>query len=147
MGYVKMSVEQWALVVSVIAFVASIGVPIWQWRATNAQANASKRTLLLQRILSAKSVTYVSLHELISLLNRYGNQMEPEQRNDLANMVPRMRQHHDDFEELHQEWSNYGDGKSLKEIEQTLADVDVAASEAEDTAKLIENGRRSYENT
>jgi len=142
-----MSTEYWALFVSVIAMIASIGIPIWQWRATNTQTIASKRTLLLQRILSTKSVTYVSMHELIWLLNRYSDKMEPEQRANLANIVPRMRQHHDELEALHREWSNYNDGKRLSELEQTLSDVDVASSEVEATAKLIENGRRSYEDT
>ena len=69
-----MSTEYWALLVSIIALIASIGIPIWQWRATNAQTIASKRTLLLQRILSVKSVTYTSMWELMVLLN--GGRME-----------------------------------------------------------------------
>jgi hypothetical protein len=140
-----MNTEHWALVVSAIALLVAIGIPVWQWRATNAQTIASKRTLLLQRILSTRSANYVAMHELLWMLNRYGNQMESDQRVNLQNMVPRMRQHHDDLEKLHTEWSNYNDGKSLNDLEQTLADVDMASAEAEDNAKLIENGRRSYE--
>lgn len=142
-----MSTEYWALAVSIIALIASIGIPIWQWRVTNAQTIASKRTLLLQRILSTKSVNYISMYELIRLLNRYGDKMEPGQRANFKSMVPRMRQHHDELEALHRECSNYSDGKRLSELEQVLSDVDVASSEAEDIAKLIEIGRKLYEDT
>lgn len=140
-----MSTEEWALIVAVIAIIVSIGVPIFQSKGNTKRIKATTRTLLLQKILAAKSVTFVSMHELINLLNKYSDQMEPEQRNDLKRMLPRMRKHHDELEKLHDEWSNFDDKKSLSDIEKQLVEVDVANSEAEDTAKLIENGRKSYE--
>lgn len=140
-----MSTEEWALVAAIIALLVSIGVPLFQWRGNTSRTKATTRTLLLQSILSAKSVTFVSMHELIHLLNKYGERMEPDQRNNLEAMVPRMRTHHDELEKLHDEWSNFDDDKSLSDIERQLIEVNMATSEAEDTAKLIENGRRSYE--
>jgi hypothetical protein len=56
-----------------------------------------------------------------------------------------MRTHHDDLERLHSEWLKYEDGKSTKEIYAKLVEINSACSNAEDTAKLIENGGRSYE--
>jgi hypothetical protein len=38
-----------------------------------------------------------------------------------------------------------GNVPSKKALEQTFADVEVTYSEVEDTAKLIEHGRKSYE--
>lgn len=142
-----MSTEQWALVVAVIALLVSIAVPLWQSRASTAQTIASRRNLLLQKILAAKSVTYVSMHELIQLLKQHGGRMDLGQRESLARLVPRMKQHHDEFHQLHELWANFDDGESLKALERALADVEVAYSEAEDTAKLIERGRGSYEDT
>lgn len=142
-----MQTEHWSLLISGIALAVSIGIPIWQYRRSTARLIASKRTLLLQRILSAKSVTFVSMHELIWLLKRHGGQMDEEQRGKLQAMVPRMREHHDGLEQLHAEWSDYNDGASIADIERELSHVDQAYSEAEDTAKLIENGRQSYEDT
>lgn len=85
------------------------------------------------------------MHELIWLLQKHGDKMEDQQRENLMNMIPRMRTHHDELEKLHEEWSNFDDGKNIKEIEEELIEIDAAHSEAEDTAKLIENGRRTYE--
>ena len=140
-----MSTEQWALLLSSIALLVSIGIPLFHWRSNKKRTEATARTLLLQRILTAKSVTFVSMHELIWLLQKHGTQMEDKQRNNLENMVPRMRTHHDELEKLHEEWSDFDDGKGVKDIELELVDIDTACSDAEDTAKLIENGRRSYE--
>ncbi len=142
-----MKAEEWALVVSVIALVASIGIPVWQWLSGNAQQARSKRTLLLQRILDAKSTTFLAMHELIYLLQKHGAKMVSSQRKNLEALLPRMRKEHEEMETLHREWSNYDDGESLQRIEEELATINVIASEATDTAKLIENGRRSYENT
>lgn len=142
-----MKTEYWALIVSIVALFASIGIPLWQWRESTARAIASKRTLLLQTILSTRSVNYVSMHELIWLLNKYEQQMEDEQRENLRALVPRMREHHDELEALHAEYSNYGDGATLSDIEITQAHADLAYTETQDTARLIENGRRSYEGT
>ena len=143
----RVTTEQWALVVAVIALVVSVAVPVLQSRSTTAQAVASRRSLLLQKILAAKSITYVSMHDLIELLNHHGEKMDEEQRQNLAQMVPRMRTYHDDFHKLHEMWANFDDGESLKAVETALADVEVAFSEAEDTARLIERGRASYEDT
>lgn len=130
-----------------IALLVSVAVPVWQSRSTTAQAIASRRSLLLQKILAAKSVTYVSMHDLIQLLNQYGAKMDAEQRENLAQLVPRMRKYHDEFLKLHEVWANFDDGEPMRAIETALADVDVAFSEAEDTAQLIERGRVSYEAT
>lgn len=71
--------------------------------------------------------------------------MDAEQRRNLVQLVPRMRSYHDEFLALHEAWANFDDGESLKAIETALADVEVAFSEADDTARLIERGRASYE--
>jgi len=71
--------------------------------------------------------------------------MDAEQRTNLESMVPRMRRHHAELEQPHDEWSNFNDGKNLADIEKELVNVNIAYSEAEDTERLIENGRRSYE--
>lgn len=71
--------------------------------------------------------------------------MEDQQRENLQRMIPRMRTYHYKIEKLHQDWSNFGDGRNIKEIEEGLMEIDAIHSEADDTAKLIENGRKSYE--
>jgi len=142
-----MSVSQLALAISAAALAVSICVPIVQWRIAAKRTIASQRTLLLQRILDAKSVTFISMHELIELLRRHREQMDPEQLTNLEEMVPRMRLHHDVLEKLHDDWSDFDDGASLAEIEKSISSMHTATSEARDTAKLIENGRKSYEDT
>ena len=133
-----MGTEHWALLVSVIALIVSIGIPIWQWRSTSAQTIASKRTLLLQTILSTKSVTHVSMWELIGLLNRHGHEMRPKIRADAANMLQALQEHHDALETLHRKWSDYSGVETLSRIEQALSDVDVTSSDAKDTSRLVE---------
>ena len=140
-----MTTEKTALLVAVLALIVSIGVPILQSKSNTKRMIATKRTFLLQRILAAKSVTFVSMHELIFLLKKHGDAMEPEQKAGLEAMVPRMRVHHDELEKMHLAWSDFDDGKSLRDIEAELIEIDSACSEAEGTAMLIENGRRSYE--
>ena len=71
--------------------------------------------------------------------------MEPGQRANLEAMLPRLREHNEGLEELHSQCSDYRDGSNLDNLEQTQADVDAVYAETEDTARLIENGRRSFE--
>ena len=145
MQTVDMKIEHWAFVVSMLALLASIGIPIVQWKVTKKHTANASRTLLLQKILGVKSQTYIAMHELIWLLSKHGPKMENAQRSNLQPMVPRIRQQHNDLENLHEQWRNYQDGEPLEEIEKMHSIVDTMASEASDTAKLIENGKRSYE--
>jgi len=101
--------------------------------------------LLLQQILAAKSVAFVSMHELNELFRRHSDRKDSKQRANPGAMVPGLRQHHDELEKLHDDWTDFDDGESLAAVEKSLAYVHVAASEASDTAKLIENGRKSYD--
>ena len=140
-----MKTEQWALLVSFLALVAAIWLPIWQARVSSSQVRAARCSLLLQTVLTAKSTTFVALHELLHLLRTHGNQMKQLQRETLQAMVPRMREHHDGFEQLHDAWADFSDNASLQDIEAALASASVAASDAADTSQLIENERRSYE--
>ena len=140
-----MKIEHWAFVISVLALVASIGIPIVQWRVSKKHRANAARTLLLQKILGVKSQTYIAMHELIWLLNRHGQKMENAQRSNLQSMIPRMRQHYSELEVLHEQWRNYQDGGPLEDIEKMYPVVDTMASDASDTGKLIENGKRSYE--
>lgn len=140
-----MKIEHWAFVISALALLASIGIPIVQWHVSKKQwANAS-RTLLLQKILGAKSQTYIAMHELIWLLNKHGPKMKNIQKANLQAMVPRVHQHYNELEQLHEQWRNYQDGEPLEEIEKMHSVVDAMASDASDIGKLIENGKRSYE--
>jgi hypothetical protein len=140
-----MTTEQWALVISALALAVSIGVPIWQCRATDAQTRATRRALLLQTILDTKTTTYVTAQELRYLLERYGERMSAAQREQLSAMYPRLRKHCTDLEQLHEQWCNFSDGASFNEIEEELVQVNIAAAEARETAQLVENGRRSHE--
>lgn len=111
---------------------------IWQWRSNNSQQANSKRTLLLQSILDAKSTNYINFHELLVYLRKHENQMDDNLKKNIEDLLPRMRHDHNNLEKLHDYWSNYADGKSLSEIEQELSIVNVIASEASDTSKIIE---------
>ena len=142
-----MGTEHWALIVSIVVLCTSIGIPLWQWRESTARTTANKRTLLLQTILSTKSVNYISMHELVQLLKKFEAQMEENQRKDLKALVAQLKEHHEELEKLHAKYSNYSDRATVKDIEMTQAAADFAYSEAENTAKLIEKGRISYENT
>jgi len=134
-----------ALAISAIALFISIVVPLIQWRISLKRTITNKRTLLLQQILTAKSVTFISMYELIDLLRRHKGQMDPEQLTTLEALVPRMRLDHDGLEKLHDDWSDFDGGESIAEVEKSIAYMDAAGSDALDTAKLIENGRKSYE--
>lgn len=142
-----MTTEQWALLVAVVALLFSIGIPVWQWLSGNAQKTDSKRTLLLQRIYSAKSTTFISMHELSYFLQKHKSKMEAEQLENLEAMLPRLRKEHDELSLLHEEWSDYKDGRKLNEIEKELSTVNIIETESNDLIKLIENGHRSYETT
>jgi len=140
-----METEQCALLVSIIALIASIGIPLYQWKYTQKVQRDSRRTLLLQRILETKSIVFTSTHELISHINQNGHRMDQDQKRSLEETVPRMRSHYDELEELHNVWSDYSGDETLADFENVQAQVDVAHSEAVDTAKLIENGKKSFE--
>jgi hypothetical protein len=53
--------------------------------------------------------------------------MDTKQRANLGAMLPRMRQHHNELEKLHDDWSDFDDGESLARIEKSLAYVNAAA--------------------
>ena len=103
----ELTTEQWALLISAFALLVSIGVPLIQWHSNKSRTEATARTLLLQRILSAKSIVFVSMHELIWLLQKHGDKMAEQQRENLKSLIPRMRTHHDELEKLHEKWSNF----------------------------------------
>ena len=142
-----MTIAEWALLISGLAFLASIGIPIVQWNLSNAKSADSKRTLLLQRILETKSATFLNLYELQHLLNKHGNNMHNLQRNNLEALIPRMRVEHEELERYHAQWSNYKDGKKLKDIEKEISKVNAMSADTSTTTKTIENGFKSYKNT
>lgn len=49
-----------------------------------------------------------------------------------------MQKLHDHLEAFHRKWSDYNDGKGLRELEQALSFADVMASEGKDAAKVAE---------
>jgi hypothetical protein len=135
----RMNIDYWAhWVVSVVALVAAIGIPIWQRRVTNADTIAGKRTLLLQSIMSAKSTIYVSKLGYSRLLTLGGEIIKPEQQAAITNSMIEMQKLHDRFETLHRTWSDYNDGKGLRELEQMLSWVDAMSADANDMAKASE---------
>ena len=140
-----MKTEHWALVVSVLALLVSVGAPVYQAKTAAAHVLAARRSLLLQTYLSAKSTTFIALHELIYLLGKHGDKMDADQRVTLEATVPQMQTQYAELGQLHHAWSNFDDGTSLKRIEVVLAEANVMASDAADSAKLVENGRKSYE--
>ena len=142
-----MKTEHWALVVSVLALIAAIGIPVWQSVSAGVQARATRRSVLLQSILNAKTTTIVTSHDLLYLLQRHGSKMAEQQRATLAAMHTRMRQHFGELEQLHDAWADFKDGESLSALEVALAQVNVIMAEAMETSKLIDNGRKSYEDT
>jgi len=142
-----MSIEYWALGISGLALAVSIGIPIWQHKARRKEGASTKRTFLLQRILAARSINYISSHELQALLDNFGSKMEPEQRSNLQAMLPRMQQNHEGIEALHSEWSDYEDGATLSQLEKAFREIDVIYAEANDTEELIRTGRKSFDDT
>ena len=130
------ALDYWAhWIVSVVALVASIGIPIWQRRVANAEAIASKRTLLLQSIMSAKSSIYASRLEYARILDLLSEIMGPEQRTKITNSKMEMQKLHDRLEALHKTWSDYNDGKGLRELEEMLSSVNAMSADANDIAK------------
>lgn len=135
-----MNIDYWAhWVVSVVALLAAIGIPIWQRRMTNADMIVSKRTLLLQSILSARSATYLSMWELRRFLAKVGDKIKPEQRTTITDMVAKLQGLHDRLESIHDRWLKYSSGKGLRDIEQALLHVDALSSDVKDVAKMSES--------
>ncbi len=64
-----METAHWALLVAVIAITISVGVPIWQHFVRKTESTDAKRTLLIQRILEARSIVFVSMNDLKDLIS------------------------------------------------------------------------------
>jgi hypothetical protein len=68
--------------------------------------------LLLQQILAAKSLAFVSMHELNEFFRRHSDRKDSKQRANPGAMVgPGLRQHHDELEKLHDDWTDFDDGE------------------------------------
>jgi len=65
-------------------------------------------------------------------------------KEDLEAQIPRLQKHAEDLNSMHLRWSNDEDGARVKDMVKQMALVDIIATDVEDMAKLIENGRRSY---
>jgi hypothetical protein len=134
-----MNIDYWAhWVVSIIALIASIGIPIWQWRTTNAQTILNKRTLLLQGIVSAKSATYWTIHKMhLWILTLSKDKLRLEDQTKITNTLAGLQKLHDSFEALHREWSDR-EWSDYKELEKMISAVDAMASQAKDSARVAE---------
>lgn len=140
-----MTPEHWSLLISALALVASVGLPLgFRW-ADSKRRVRDKRQLLLQKILSVKSIVYSSRFHLIYLLKRYADQMEASQRQALERQVPALEKYERELWKLHEIWRDSSQKTDLKELAEAEANVDVTESEVSDLAKLIEDGAESYE--
>lgn len=140
-----METEHWALFVSFLALMTSIGLPIWIRRGETKEKAANRRSLLLQKIVAVKSLAYTSRFQLVYLLQRHSEAMDLDQREALQAQVPRIEDHEKELWKLHKQFLNYDDNSTLMDIEKTLSHVIVAESEISDLARLIEDGAKSYE--
>ena len=139
-----MATEHYALLVSCIALLVSIGIPAWQHRASKAREAQANRTLLLQNILEARSTVYIASSMLGEILRRYGAMMEDQQSEHLQSLLPKMRQHHDQIEELYGHWSDPSENPSVDELEEGFRVVDIILTDAKDMYAMIEKGLESY---
>jgi len=74
--------EHWALIISFLALTSSIVLPIWfrmQESKEKKEKKENKRASLLQKILTLKSLTNTSKHELMHLIQKHGSKMEDDQ--------------------------------------------------------------------
>jgi hypothetical protein len=139
-----MSSEQIAVVALLVAIVSLI-ISAAQWISANAEKKNNRRTLLLQRILEAKSANYINGFELDGLLRQHASKMDGDQIAKLKGSLQEIHKMDEEFEILHGKWKDYEDGKTLIDMEKESVHIDVMVSDARDTSKLIENGRKSYE--
>lgn len=140
-----MTTEQWALVISGLALISSVALPLWFRQGDMEEKIAAKRSLLLQKILSMKSFVCTSRFQIVYLLQRYGDKMEPNQLAALRAQIPRLEEHESELWKFLEECRNYDDGCSLHQLDEILSHVTVSESELADMAKMIENGSKSYE--
>ncbi len=106
---------------------------------------SDKRSLLLQKILSLKSLNYSSRMQIAFMLQRYGAKMEEGQRQALSAQLDKIKEHEDEIWKLHDECSDYNDNATLEYLDGIMKEVVVAESEAIDTADVIEKGMKTYE--
>ena len=140
-----MKTEEIALMVSIVAMLISIGVPIWQNRASNQRSRAASRTLLLQRILEIRSANYLSLAEVELYIVKYGKRLAPDQEAALKSVVPRMQQHIADISELYESWNEDKLNPNMEELDDGFRFVDQISAETREISGLIEVGRASFE--
>jgi hypothetical protein len=65
--------------------------------------------------------------------------LKPEDRTKITDTLAAMQKLHDHLEAFHRKWSDYNDGKGLRELEQALSFADAMASEGKDAAKVAED--------
>ncbi|MEJ1365609.1 MAG: hypothetical protein RPU42_11075, partial [Candidatus Sedimenticola sp. (ex Thyasira tokunagai)] len=141
----SLKTEHWALLISFLALAASVVIPLcFRW-FDGKEKTANKREVLLQKILTLKSLASTSKYELIYLVQKHGGKMEPYQLEALNAKIPKIEEYEKEAWLLHDECSDYNDGASLEELNKTFTHVSVAESEIHDISKLIQKGKESYE--
>jgi hypothetical protein len=140
-----METEHWSLLIAVIALISSVGLPLWFRSQDMKEKVSEKRTLLLQKILSVKSINYNSKIALELLFQRHDDKMEEGQYRALKEILEKTKVHDRKIWELHETCNDYNDGATLEELDEILKNVIVAESEAVDSADVIEQGKNTFE--
>ena len=141
----KLKIEYWSFLVATIALLSSVGLPLFLRKMDTKEKVSDKRTLLLQKILSVKSINYISRMQLAFMLQRYGHRMDNEQRQGIADQLKVIKEQENETWALHAVCSNYDDNATLESLDGLIKNTAVAESEAIDMADVIEKGIKSYE--
>lgn len=141
----KLTIEYWSLLIATIALLSSVGLPLYLRKMDTKEKISDKRTLLLQKILSVKSINNSSRMQLSFMLQRYGDRMSNEQRQEIVNQTEVIKVQENETWELHALCSNYDDGATLQTLDNMIKSVAVTESEAIDMANTIEKRINTYE--
>lgn len=133
-----MHTAQWSLLIAALALASSITLPLLFRRQDARERRESKRTLLLQKLLSVKSLYSNATIQTHLLLHQTASQMSETERNALQEKLDTFKELEDAAWQLHEVWNHPGDQKTSLELDDAINDATATESVALDIVSWIE---------
>ena len=114
-------------------------------KESNARYLLNQRMRLIDLITSLRTQSDTNNFHLKYLITRFGDKMQPEQRDALINTVNKVTKEGAEFEEFFDSYSDLSNEFEIDRINQDIAYITNALAEAVSTSKMIETGFKSYE--
>ena len=134
----------WSLIVSVAAVVTAIALPLYFRHKDAENRLMEKRALLLQRILSLKSLNSSVRMQYMFHLHQHVHEMNATDKSTNVKMLEDFTKQEEDVLTLYEFISGHQEKLSSKEINKLQNNVNLAESVAADSLKFVETFFEAY---